>query len=52
MFTFEITEEIAKQILEAEDCCYGEGFTKIPNSLMCAIKEHFPDLAKKYDFLY
>jgi len=52
MFEYQVTRETAEELLNAESTCYGEGLAGLPQSLLEAIKKHFPDLAEKWGWLF
>jgi hypothetical protein len=49
---FEITYEVAEKLLEAHGTCYGEGQAGVPEELLAAIRQEYPELGEKYSWLY
>ena len=47
----EIDETVARQFLQAECVCYGEGMLGLPINVLKAIRRHFPEIAKEYHYL-
>lgn len=48
---FNISKELAKEILECQDDCYSEGQGGDIKSLIIAIGKEWPGLKQEYDYL-
>ncbi len=48
--TLQIDAVMAKQILESEAVCYCEEQGGLPEEILAAIKDFFPELAAEYRF--
>lgn len=49
--TIEITADEARAILNAEDVCLGEGQAGVPDRILAAIGDAFPELREEFRWL-